>query len=281
MTSSSGCGRSGFAPLQPDPAVRCSVTSVNLSVMEAKKFGVKDGKFAYGLVSFGGINHARTPKVAVKRESAFFGEEFTFGNIGADVLGFKLDVHSRGNFAVKDKLLAGVAVSFEGSASGLNENETHDGWHAMQDDGGNPCGSVRLKITLVKDVLLPTVEYKDLESILCNAGVAAPLLIGELYQSTSLNDYARDLNTIWRATKTTEAMLDGLNQALVASESRPVGKRETFLPRSCSRTLTSRCGSLQPSIYADVRYIDDVIAIEGRRHYLEVTRSHPKPWIST
>ena len=55
--------------------------------MEAKKFGIKDGKFVYGLVSFGGINHARTPKVAVKRESAFFGEEFTFPSIGADVLG--------------------------------------------------------------------------------------------------------------------------------------------------------------------------------------------------
>ena len=28
-------------------------------------------------------------------------------------------------------------------------------------------------------------------------------------------------------------------------------------------SVTSRCGSLRPSIYADVRYIDDVIAIEG------------------
>ena len=28
-------------------------------------------------------------------------------------------------------------------------------------------------------------------------------------------------------------------------------------------SVTSRCGSLRPSIHADVRYIDDVIAIEG------------------
>ena len=33
-------------------------------------------------------------------------------------------------------------------------------------------------------------------------------------------------------------------------------------PRICSRRLVD-CGSLRPSIYADVRYIDDVIAIEG------------------
>ena len=61
-----------------------------------------------------------------------------------------------------------------------------------------------------------------MESILCNSGVAAPLLISELHQSTSLNDYARDLNTVWRATDTTVAMLDGLNQQLVANESRHV-----------------------------------------------------------
>lgn len=50
-------------------------------------------------------------------------------------------------------------------------------------------------------------------------------------------------------------------------------------PRICSRTLMgysdppsvfSRDGSLLPSIYADVRYIDDVIAIEGN-----TTRSGP------
>ena len=46
---------------------------------------------------------------------------------------------------MKDKLLAGVAMSF----AGLKENETNDGWHEMQDDGGEVCGSVRLKITLV------------------------------------------------------------------------------------------------------------------------------------
>ena len=64
-------------------------------------------------------------------------------------------------------------------------------------------------------------------------------------------------------------------------------KRETFLPRiwlrtlmdcfvslrrkgegRCNPSVTPRCGSLRPSIHADVRCIDDVIAIEGFWHHL-------------
>ena len=39
-------------------------------------------------------------------------------------------------------------------------------------------------------------------------------------------------------------------------------KRET-LPTENLLEVTDGCGSLRPSMYADVRHIDDVIAIEG------------------
>jgi Ras GTPase-activating protein 1 len=211
------CGQLGFAPLQPNPNTKCFLTSVNLSVMEAKKFGLKAGAKTYGLVSFGGIKHARTPKVAIKGESAFFGEEFVFPNVGQAVTGFSLDIYSRGNFAVKDKVVTGVPVTF----AGLKENEETDSWHDMWEEGGGKSGSVRLKITLIKDILLPVAEYNRLQDILCTDGIEACLLIGELHHSAQLNEYASDLNTIWRATDTTVTMLDGLNQAVVHAESRP------------------------------------------------------------
>ena len=44
-------------------------------------------------------------------------------------------------------------------------------------------------------------------------------------------------------------------------------------------SVTSRCGSLRPFIYADVRYIDDVIAIEGKIENASLNfRSPPSSW---
>lgn len=183
-----------------------------------------------------------------------------------------MDFYSRGNFAVKDKRLAGVPVTF----AGLKENATNDGWHEMQDDGGNPCGSARLKITLVKDVLLPTAEYKDLQDILCSAGVTAPLVISELHQSTTLNDYARDLNTVWRATGTTVPMLDGLNQELVAAESRP---ETLFRGNSLASKAMDQYMKMTaiPFLHAAIREPVRLLFEDKRSCELDGTRAGGKP----
>ncbi len=51
--------------------------SLQLSVMELKGLGAKIA-LPYSIVSLNDVKQARTPAVAVKAQSAFWGEEFTF-----------------------------------------------------------------------------------------------------------------------------------------------------------------------------------------------------------
>ena len=74
------CRQIGFALVEPDLAASCRIKTLRLSVMDAKKVGVKSGQ-VYALVAINGLKRARTPNVTCKGESAFFGEDFAFENL--------------------------------------------------------------------------------------------------------------------------------------------------------------------------------------------------------
>lgn len=212
MELSKYCRVCGFAPLIRDPNLPCVIKTLKLSLMEAKGFGGKQNSF-FSLLNFQGIKYARSANVSCKSDSAFFGEEFTFPNLSDEHDSFEVDLCVRGK--LKDRLLTHVKVDF----NNLPSNQEDDKWLEMHsvDLQGPVCGSFRMKITLIEDKLLPSIDYDKFKDLL-RSKASLPNMIYDLFRE-DVNAYARNVLTVWRRKEV--KLLNELVSTVLNAEERP------------------------------------------------------------
>eukprot|EP00040_Diaphanoeca_grandis_P035801 m.225988 g.225988 ORF g.225988 m.225988 type:complete len:925 (-) comp33476_c0_seq1:73-2847(-) len=183
------CANCGYAQLSQDTNAKSQIRSLNITVVEAKKFGTKY-TMPYCIVQLNNINCARTPVLSSKTDNPFWNEEFQFDNLSTSVTSVTVLLFNRGK-GKRDKLISSVLIPLEDLLSVAE----YDKWADLSIDG-SAVGSMRLKATFINGVLLPLKDYAPLTTLLMDQSMVTALLLAEISKS-KLNDLANNLVKVW------------------------------------------------------------------------------------
>jgi Ras GTPase-activating protein 1 len=206
------CGNCGYGRLTSDVSVRSNLKSLNLTIVEAKKFGTKFS-MPYCIVNLNQVKLARTPVIQSKSSNPFWNEEFSFDNLSDSVTSVTVVLCNRSR-GIKDKQIASLTIPF----SDLQKTPELDTWSDLVSDGSK-TGSMRIKVGFVNGVLLPLADYAPLTRLLIAPGVAVPLLMAATLKG-QMNALSKNLLQVWIATGKVTTYLSTVVQLDVAAETK-------------------------------------------------------------